>query len=168
MKIVFARGTGWRRDEVFTALRDALFASRFSASMTEEGNRTIKISNVRLRQSKPYCGNHPNACEIGGVDKKARFLEGADWVEFNDLLNDVLDKMGVDANVSSVSCVIRKGTMRRIHYGSHRLFNQMQWVKDGDPEDYQGYVGCEFPAPASTFPEGTPGIHTRIAYNCVG
>lgn len=130
---------------------------------------TIKILNVRLKQNKAYCGNHPNACEFTFFErkhKKSAYLEGADWVEFNDTLNDCLDANSVKADVSSSVCVIRKDTRRRVDYDSSYVGNFFQWNKYADDEYYQDY--CKQQAPRSSFPDGTPGIYESLNYNEVG
>jgi hypothetical protein len=83
-------------------------------------------------------------------------LEGADWVAFNDMLNDVLDALNVSANVASSLCIIRKGAMRRIEYDGHKLGNGIdsEWNKDSAHyADRRGQV-----SPRSEYPAGTPGI----------
>lgn len=128
----------------------------------------VDISQVRLRQAKGYCGNHAKACErphVGGHHKHC-YLEGADWVEFNDLINDALDRLGAEVRVASSVCVLRKGRLRRIRYDSDNFVGgAWQWSKDGPLEHYADYVGAI--APPSQFPIGTPGIY-KEQYNCVG
>ena len=145
-------------------IESILEVSRFSAQLSVESTtrrQIIKIVNVRLRSSKAYCGNHPNACENGGTraeeqpHRKSKHLEGADWVEFNDLVNDILDRLHLDARFESSQMIMRKGKERRTHYGSVRIFNQWQWDKQGDEDDFENFCGKT--APDSTFPEGTPG-----------
>lgn len=141
-----------------------------SASIRRTGDAELRLKrgSIRLADAKEYCGNHPCACEIGNPKHRhGRYLEGADWVEFNDRLNNVLDAMGVSANVESAVCVVRKGMLRRIVYreGHRPLAGNYEWDKCGLPEHYGNYVGRE--APRSEFPEGTPGIYGD-AYNVVG
>lgn len=62
---------------------------------------------VRLRAAKPYCGQHPGECVAGPFGfqrpkRTSRYLEWDDWVEFNNLINDVLDARGVEADTWSV------------------------------------------------------------------
>jgi hypothetical protein len=132
----------------------------------------ITISKVRLKEAKPYCGNHPDACEIdAGPSRRGTTLEGADWVEFNDHLNDVLDRFEVSARVYStyVPVTIRDGRRRRIRYDSHTPMNarQSEWMEFGDMEaDYEDY--CGLVAPNSEWPEGTPGLYERKQDDNVG
>ena len=140
-------------------LERALSSSRFSATI-KSYNTKLTIHDVRLKQSKDYCGNHPFSCPVRQFErphKKYNYLEGADWVVFNDLINDILDLHGISANVASSLVVIRKGRKRCIKYWGHKLGNGIdsQWDKEGKYEDYVGKkVG------RSEFPEGTPGIPT--------
>ncbi len=147
--------------------------SRFTCEIRRKG-RTVSFHNIRLRSSKEYCGNHPAGCEgdPNKRDRKARFLEGADWVEFDDMLNDCLDARNVDANVSSSLVTVRRGRCRRIRYdkgtftGIKGINGAWTWDKDGKPGDFLDCCGKQ--APDSWFPEGTPGTHSRIGYSCKG
>lgn len=125
----------------------------------------VSFGLVKLAKSKLYCGNHPSACELGNKDdKKSKHLEGADWVEFDDRLNDLLDTYCISADVGA-SVIIRKGKKRCIEYrnGAKPLFGNYQWAKHGEYDDY-----CGRKAPRSHFPEGTPGRHDQKHYSLVG
>jgi hypothetical protein len=118
---------------------------------------TLKFRNIRLKESKLYCGNHPAMCEANGTQpRKAKFLEGADWVAFNDMLNDVADTLDFPIDIKSAVCVIRKGTSRRYSYGMNSdNYGNNEWEKDGCLDDYTDNTGQ---APMeSEFPDGTPG-----------
>lgn len=123
----------------------------------------LHVCSIRLQEKKDYCGNHPNGCEanvFGGRGRRAVFLEGLDWVDFNDRLNDALDVHHTEAWVESGVCVLRRGFERRINYGSHLRGNFYQWDKIGNVDcDYENYCGDE--APESTYPYGTPGEYLR-------
>jgi hypothetical protein len=159
-------------EAVYDALIKAIDESRFTVRfITKRGKRVkhLKLHEIRLRDKKAYCGNHPAACEIGGGShRKGPWLEGADWVEFNDLVNDVLDGLHISANVHTAVCIVRKGKRRRIRYGYFRHFNQTQWERDEDEDGYEDYLGTW--APNSIFPMGTPGLYLRngVNYNVVG
>jgi len=152
----------------WTAITTAVNESRFQCVVSSPYRTTLKILDVRLRERKLYCGNHPASCEIGNhKEKKARFLEGADWVEFNDLLNDQMDRLSLWCNIDSSSVRIRKGFERRILY-SHlypRAFGNAEWVRYGEDEDYGDYCGKA--PPEAEFPEGTPGRY-KDRYAVVG
>lgn len=100
--------------------------SRFTAEFELQGNGyDIHVKPIRLRAAKPYCGQHPGECLVGGPRRKGRWLEWEDWVEFNGLVNDVLDQLQVSADVWSVppekmdqgsKMWIRRGTKRRVRY----------------------------------------------------
>ena len=154
------------QDKIEVALIKAIDQSRFIANIERVG-KNLKVFDVRLKKKKAYCGNHPSMCERPhlGPHTKRIYLEGADWVEFNDLINNVLDSLSISANVSTVQCVLRKGKLRRVVYSPVRKFNILQWVRDeygeGAYVDYCGQI-----APKSMFPVGTPGIYGE--YSCVG
>lgn len=155
---------------VASNIREVLATSRFSAEVTVETKGTsVKLSNVRLRDKKEYCGSHPSACEVGNPKhRKARYLEGADWVDLDDMLNDLLDMMRVEANVASSVCILRKGRLRRTEYsnGDRQGNGNYLWAKD-DPASYQDWCG-RHGAPRSSFPAGTPGIYQSIGYAVEG
>jgi len=90
------------------------------------------------------------------------YLEGADWVEFNDMLNNVCDNLGVSANIASTVCVIREGSCRRVEYDTKDYLPGNEWQRHGVLENWIGKQ-----APPSDFPRGTPGAYTDI-YFCEG
>lgn len=132
--------------------------SRFTCRIDRSGKR-VKLSQVRLLESKPYCGSHPGACVVGGQRHARRnCLEGADWIGLNEMVNDVLDILNLSADVASIVCIVRKGPCRRIRYD---MFQQngrgdMEWYKDGGLMDYED-CRCR-DCPKTEFPEGTPGL----------
>lgn len=158
--------------------------SRFKANVEAVSDKRIKVSKIRLKESKPYCGSHPFVCDIEG-GRKANFLEGADWVEFNDRLNDVLDRLNAVAYVRSMICIVRKGGKRRVRYdGTWEVFNGKQWIllpEGDDPslyahqhpvwkrdEDDKYYRDWRLKiAPNSWYPPGTPGSYKRVPYYIV-
>jgi len=152
-------------EKLLDAISDISRTSRFNFSVEFAGKTVIKLRNIRLKEKKRYCGNHPNACDIEG-GRMGTYLEGLDWVDFNDTLNDVLDSLSVSAYVRSAVCIIRKGTRRRTVYGSflvrHLWRPVYQWNKDEDDECYENWCGGS--APISEYPFGTPGEYTRISW----
>jgi hypothetical protein len=158
-------------NDIVWAIQFWLSSSRFYADVTP-GRRTVKIMKVRLREKKSYCGNHPKACEraFHGKHKRMDYLEGADWVEFNDNLNDILDYMGVVCDVKSATCYVRQGRCRRVFYDANtqQADGNWQWDMDGPASHYADNCGGQIPYPCSEFPFGTPGIYTRANYFCVG
>lgn len=134
--------------------------SRFTAEVDLIGKTVIKIRNIRLRESRKYCGNHPNECEFPGAPlRKAKYLEGADWVDFNDMINDILDAFAVDANVVTSVCKVRKNKQRRVYYGSYMRGRFWQWNMDEPDDCYENWIHRE--APNSEYPFGTPGVYER-------
>lgn len=100
---------------------------RFRPRLTIEGGE-VHVK-VRLSAPKPYCGQHPGECEIiAGFERPKRsgsWLEWDDWVQFNDLVNDVLDGLRACAEVYSVppeimdkgkKFYIRRGRARRVRW----------------------------------------------------
>ena len=139
-----------------TSLASHFASSRFTFNIDSKIGRkyiTITLSKIRLKTSKSYCGNHPGPCVLGGKKRKRIFLEGLDWVEFNDTLNNWADTLNLEADISSSVCVIRIGKDRRISYDGHNLNTpQAEWNKYGDYKNYCGKV-----APISSYPHSTPG-----------
>lgn len=149
--------------------------SRFTADVETKPNSTvINIRNIRLRHRKMYCGNHPAACEVlfDRPHRRGNYLEGADWVEWNDRLNDLLDVWGVEAYVRSSVCVIREGRKRRTLYDySSNGFGNNQWTYKCHHSYMVDYCdNNQNEAPNSWFPSGTPGIYERNGeqYSIVG
>jgi hypothetical protein len=89
--------------------------------------------------------------------KHTKNLEGADWVAFNDMLNDMLDALSVSADVGSSLCIIRKGGARRVEYRGHLLGNGIDSEWDKDSDFYESHLG-ETNVPRSEYPTDTPGI----------
>lgn len=127
---------------------DGRFTCDITIGPQRRGRNDIEIRMIRLTTAKPYCGNHPGPCR-GTKKAKRNYLEWADWIAFNDLINDVLDKWGITADVRALrNLCIRNGPDRRIHYG---------WVRDKhgpghheiDPEgaycDFQNWRGLQAP-----------------------
>lgn len=157
--------------------------SRFKAQVEVLSDKRIKIRNIRLKESKKFCGSHPFACDIDG-GRKANYLEGADWVEVNDRVNDVLDRLNAIAYVRTSICILRKGEKRRVKYDGHWVAwaynNEGRFVKvasseplgdrphpewnrdESDPEAYQDWRLKV--APNSWYPPGTPGTYERKPY----
>ena len=93
---------GSRAKLVIHALEKLVAKSRFEAKFEQAPREEIWVKPVRLRKGKPYCGQHPGECLVGGPRRRAKFLEWEDWVEFNNLVNDALDSLGVSADVWTV------------------------------------------------------------------
>lgn len=138
-------------------------ASRFTATVevAKYSPRIwgVKISTVRLRRKKDYCGAHPGPCLalVPRKHMKARFLEGLDWVGFNAMLNDLCDAHAFDCDVFSynreASCngryFIRRGTRRRVKYpfGETTRFGFRGVVlwEQGEDDCFEDHVGKPHP-----------------------
>ncbi len=177
---------------VHWAVQQALEKSRFRAKVTSEsgpGPRgwkpCVKILCVRLRLRKPWCGQHAGPCQGNRKNtyghRGAILLEGADWVGWNDGLNDILDRLKIDADVWTSNkeaakrrgrdgamvginrFYLRRGRRRRVTYFADchsQFFNVMHWV-EGTDADFEDYCGKK--APRSRYEEGTPGIPCWMA-----
>ena len=142
------------------AMREALALSRFTASVTEKKN-SVEIGKVRLTYSKDYCGNHPFPCPVRAVHRKHpinRCLEGADWVGFNDMLNDVLDALECVCNCASSLVIIRKQGARCVSYGGHITLNGIDAEWDKDSGAFENCIVKK--TERAYYPEGTPGFAT--------
>ena len=159
MKITLPKDSAITAGALEYSLECIMRAGRFTFEMRSKG-RAASFHNIRLIEKKPYCGNHPAACDVAGGRRGDR-LEGADWVDWNDRLNDALDVLGVSARVQSAVCIIRKGRARRTSYSIGRIGsnNVPEWAKDEPAAYWHDCIGE--PAPASWYPPGTPGLYTR-------
>lgn len=170
---------------VLDCFRDTRFqlTSVVSINRSASYNPRFKIYGVRLRDRKQYCGNHPGGCELVGRKEVSRkFLEGADWVEFNDRLNDRLDEEQVSAVIWSEPDRVRSqvGERMRIRIGMHRrcIYEMVPsdypnqnatWELNGDRSHFK--VGTVTDRGlTSFFPEGTPGTYKYMGkdYHCIG
>ena len=139
-----------KRDKTLARLIERLQDPRipFEAQLETielKGCPSIKVSRVRLKRAKPYCGNHPGTCEVDPFTgkepkrKKARFLEWDDWVRFHRIVNAALNRFRAHADVWSNphdvrgKMWIRKGTKPRrrwdwteqlMHGRTVRIWNQ--------------------------------------------
>lgn len=159
MAFIIKNISGSTVEVVASAIRRALAISRFSAIVDTPAYK-VAIRDIRLRERKDYCGNHPNACPIrpGGhkPHKKMSLLEGADWIGFNDMLNDVLDSLAVSASAASSLCIIRKGPNRRMRYKGYLLANGIDREWERDDSQYASYIHKGHPP--TDYPKDTPGI----------
>src|SRR5947209_8616203 len=125
--------------QVITTLYSYLDRSRFTMGSVETVKRPrkgveVRLFSIRLKMSKGYCGNHPGARRvIGRKHAPHKFLEGLDWCSFNDMVNDLLDRLDLDADVRSTTCWVRKGGKRRTCYGMvGGVFGHADWEPHGD------------------------------------
>jgi hypothetical protein len=152
-------------------------------------NPIIEIKGVRLKTRKEYCGSHPGACELAFREhRNTAYLEGADWVEFNDMLNNHMDKHNISCVIWSAPTErqrsqatermrIRIGMHRRIRYdmrpNESPFRGNSTWELNGNVADFCVPRFLEsglpdVPFTYSEFPSGTPGIHKPLNYACIG
>lgn len=159
---------------VFDAVQAAVDSSRFTCQMRQENFRNklhpgIKVTEVRLRNKKFYCGAHAGPCvNLTGRPKyKRRFLEGLDWVGFNAMLNDVLDSMSANCEVFSFNreayvrggkYFIRRGTRRRVEYAYEPIGVGIFHLWTQGPDNYfADFCGKPPPRLPNIVDSGTPG-----------
>lgn len=156
--------TGPSAQDLATLFRQKFAETRFSVEVETPNKTSIAFRKIRLTYKKDFCGNHPCPCPVrpGPHRKhpKNNKLEGADWVGFNDYVNDVLDAQGCVCNAGSSLVMIRKEGERCMEYSFHELGNGIDKEWDRDSEQFQNYIGKT--APRSYYPEGTPGFATAF------
>lgn len=151
---------------IASAIEAMIAKSRFTAKVNVKA-KSISIGPVRLRYKKDYCGNHPFPCPVRSVPRKHpinRCLEGADWVGFNDMLNDVLDALGSVCDCASSHVIIRKQGARCTNYTGHPLGNGIDNEWDKDSGAFENLMHVTGPKKAS-YPEGTPGFATYLEWS---
>lgn len=161
MAYAIKRIKGVRPSDIAHLLYQKLLLSRFTADITTTPRR-VEMRNIRLKAKKDYCGNHPLPCPVRPGQahkphKHHKFLEGADWVAFNDMVNDVLDAHNITANVGSSLVTTRMGDERCVCYDSQPLGNGIdnEWRKNSGC--FENHMG-ETDVARSDYPPGTPGI----------
>jgi len=155
---------------LYYLVNEALMPSRFKASLeiTKKGRTVLglKISVIRLRQKKSYCGAHPGPCLANPFRRhtNSTYLEGLDWVGFNAMLNDALDKAEVNCDVFSYNresllkgaYYIRRGKCRRVAYPYAQADNFAHWLQ-GDETAFADYCSSTPPPVSVDLLDGTPG-----------
>lgn len=147
------------------------FTLRADCDTLRKNYHGVKVTEVRLKKAKDYCGQHPGPCVNFGFGerkhRKHKFLEGLDWVGFNQMVNDTFDRLKIDCDVFSFNremrgggkYYIRKGTLRRLKYPYESVNGIFQlWLPGTVEEDFVDYNGKEPPAiPWYVLDAGTPG-----------
>lgn len=143
------------------------FTVRVEVAFLRGTKRGLKISEVRLRNKKDYCGAHPGPCLVTGKKHiRAAYLEGLDWVGFNALVNDTLDATSTEATVFTYNresretrYFVRRGRLRRVRYPYEYAVSGRfaHWTQGGDLafEDHCGKPPPEIDYSATL--NGTPG-----------
>lgn len=140
-------------------------AAKTPKGVTKRRRQRITLHQIRLKESKPYCGNHAGPCveknPEGKPDVKRKYLEGADWVAFNDMVNYALDVCAFPAEVDSIDCNMRHGKMRRISYfmDPDSPERDRDFYREGFSSEYEDWTNplerSEWPH--SEYEDGTPG-----------
>lgn len=85
----------------------------------------ISIHQVRLKDKRLYRGHSVRAPKaINRCRIKSSFLHPLDWIEFMDILNDVMDDLQISANAYTSVLVFRQGKRRRMRYQK----DDMGWI----------------------------------------
>ena len=131
------------------------------------GHQTVlKIMGVRLKRKKDYCGQHAGPCLAQNAwrpHKVTSYLEGSDWVAWNDMLNDLCDANKIEAVIFSTResiggpLYLRKGKARCINY-QEAAVGQHWDGKQPDSVFSEEHFGKRKPAARADYPDGTPGI----------
>lgn len=109
------------------AVRDLSQVSEVGTPGHRSHGFVFTLQKVRLIEAKPYCGQHPGECVVGGPKKKTKYLEWDDWVAFHSIVNDALK--GITADVWSLpldtrgKMWIRKGLRRRVKFDYDETVN---------------------------------------------
>jgi hypothetical protein len=131
--IAILKNAGREVQGVLMRLSTAIHEARFTAHLEivqgikhrGETLAGLHVTMVRLQESKPYCGQHPGECLVGGPRRKSKCLEWDDWVRFHAVVNDVLDHLGIDADAWTCppelldkgrKMWVRRGTLRRYRW----------------------------------------------------
>jgi hypothetical protein len=137
--------------------RLATVAPRFMLEREEIKNRDILLPAIRLKEPRPYHDYLPGAKkgydQRRGKPRNRRIPEHDDWVEFNNLVNDVLDHFETTANVFSKPwgnhlLWIRKGGRRREKYDSMKTktrYGDAVSVNPGTDDQFGGDVRLKYP-----------------------
>lgn len=156
-------------DKVMIALSIEFAATRFdmapSVSLIYPGRKycgSISLPQFRMKQRREYCGHHLGPCPGFRREPKRDFLEGMEWLEVDDRINDVLDLLNLSANCYGVEGYIRKDFRRRIRYFSPSGYGFGFMSRHGSVFDYENWCGKI--APASEIQDGTPGTYARPDY----
>lgn len=120
-------------------IRAMVESTRFEAEV-ETYQLGARLSRVRLRTAKPYCGQHPGQCFVGPFGdrpkRRTRWLEWDDWVDFHALVNSVLDQLGLSADAwTNPPERLSKGKrmfVRRKDLGARKKYEwEDDWSKGG-------------------------------------
>ena len=138
--------------------RLAIAASKFRIEKEEVKHADILLPVIRLKDAKHYHGYTPGAVNRypihRGKPRNRRIPEHDDWVEFNDLVNDVLDCLNAVANVfskppgSNGLLWIRKGGRRREKYDPVELesrYGCIITVNPGTDDQFGGDIRLKYP-----------------------
>lgn len=135
-------------------VKEGKFSAIFVSGIDRVGRPIILVQNVRLVKAKAYCGNHPGPCVVNpyaGARPKPvnKHLEWDDWVRFHSLVNRVLNRFHVEADVWSQprdargKFWIRRGKVSRVRYDyeeSGPSYNPLRIWNTGTPDQFEKEV----------------------------
>lgn len=91
-------------------------SKRSSLSNTRHYFGTILLKNIRLKKARPYRGSEIEDYRVNRKVVNRTYLDLEGWEDFNDLINDALDKFRLEAIVESAKFRIRSNNKRRDRY----------------------------------------------------
>lgn len=111
-------------DKLTLAIRED---GRFRCDLANCGGH-IEVTRVRLTKAKEYCGQHAGPCQVNRFVQRKRkvmtYLEFDDWIAFHGVVNDVLDKLKVEADVFTRPLETRgKMFVRRVRLGRRVVYD---------------------------------------------
>ena len=129
MQTVCRKPTADELDRIRQDLNDEMLQRGIDCSVFELTGTSINLSDCRLTREyidKYGYNQSPHTGRRGGI------LGWQDWVEFNDALNDVMDRHGMSGNASSL------GGKFKIRSGDQR-FTEKDW-RDLEQENVGSYM----------------------------
>ena len=87
----------------------------------------LELRQIRRKERKAYCGQHAGPCVRPPRERQRRnsvCLDGEDWIAFHNVVNDVLDSMGLVAEVYTTPQDVRgKMWIRKTDLGRRKRYD---------------------------------------------
>lgn len=112
--------------EITDAIRKVIANSKYTVGDYRLSNKTITVLGAKMR--KPVA-------DTGG--QFGRNLPAEEWVGFYGLINSVLNKRNVDADVMSGEIYGRKRRRQRVTFNWTHSEGKIIWDKKGAAKDYK-------------------------------